>query len=290
MDKMLKQRLHHACLLTGLAVGLLGPSTTHAGTLSAIGVASIEDFENINGSGQSYDGSGLVNQSGIFGSPEPRALDTTYWKVEGLSDGDTSFFDTGTPFPGPDLTSGDYARGTASGGETFGGLYAFNTGGVNTALGFQPSGSDLTPGSLTYRVENLTGESLNSLDFAVDLFTYNDQGRASSVEVAWSLFENTGYQTLFSRTSPESADGTSAWSSETLTASINLPGGLAFLDSVYFRFLTDDVSGSGSRDELGIDNISVTGFNDTTAIPSPTAMVAGLIGMAGLVVRRRRRN
>ncbi len=45
-------------------------------------------------------------------------------------------------------------------------------------------------------------------------------------------------------------------------------------------------TGAGSRDTVGIDNFSLT----YTAIPEPSAIAFGVIGLAGMMALRRRRN
>ena len=56
---------------------------------------------------------------------------------------------------------------------------------------------------------------------------------------------------------PEAADPTPGY---VITPRSTTIDGLALADSVplYLRWTTDDVSGSGSRDEIGIDNVVVT--------------------------------
>ncbi|MBY6159750.1 ExeM/NucH family extracellular endonuclease [Mameliella alba] len=184
-------------------------------------------------------------------APVPTAgqLDSDLWRVTGLSDGATSF--------GGTFDSGDYARGTdADGGVSSGGVYAFQVSG-NTFLGFQPTGSDVTPGTITLRITNDTGSTITSLDVSYDIMVNNDQPRANTMNFAWSLDDAT-YTAVaaLDYTSPEVAD---ALGFQTVARSATLTGfSLAAGETMYIQWQTDDATGGGSRDELGLDNISVT--------------------------------
>jgi hypothetical protein len=50
---------------------------------------------------------------------------------------------------------------------------------------------------------------------------------------------------------------------------------------LYLRWSGADVSGSGNRDEFGLDNIAIT------AVPEPAVALLGSLGMLGLLCRRR---
>ena len=207
-----------------------------------------EDFQN-------FTGSGFV--------PEPTAgqLDSDLWRITGLSDGVGSF--------GGTFTTGDFARGLdADGGVTTGGIYAFQTSG-NTLLGIQPGGSDFTPGTITLNLLNTTDSTLTGLDIAYDIFFNNDQPRANSLNFAYSTDDVT--YTLLSGlnfTTPEAADA-EGFQSESRSATItglNIAAGGEF----FLQWQGDDVSGSDSRDEYGIDNVLITTTNGNGGGPTPS--------------------
>lgn len=191
------------------------------------------------------------NFSGSGFAPTPAAgqLDSDIWRVTGLSDGSTTF--------GGTFDSGDFARGTdANGGVSTGGVYAFDVSG-NTFIGLQPGGSDVTPGTVTLKLTNDTGSAVTSIDVSYDIMVNNDQDRANSMNLAWSL-DDTTYNAVaaLDYTSPEASD---ALGFQAVARSTTLTGfTLADGESMYIQWQTDDVSGGGSRDELGLDNISVT--------------------------------
>ncbi|MGS4920210.1 MULTISPECIES: ExeM/NucH family extracellular endonuclease [Mameliella] len=195
---------------------------------------------------ENFDGFG---GAGFAPTPGAGQLDSDIWRVSGLSEGATSF--------GGSFASGDFARGTdADGGVSTGGAYAFEVGG-NTFLGFQPTGSDMTPGTITLKITNTTGAPISSLDLAYDIMVNNDQARANTLNFAWSLDDATYTPVaLLDYTSAEAAD---ALGFQTVARSTTLTGfTLQDGESIYLQWQTDDVSGSGSRDEIGLDNIVVT--------------------------------
>lgn len=226
----------------------------------------------------------VIDFSGFGGagfSPTPAAgqLDSNTWAVTGLSDGVLNF--------GGTATSGDFARGGADEGVTTGGIYAFDVGGGNIALGVQPGGSDFTPGDFTLRVQNGTGQTLTSFGIAYDVFTYNDQGRANSFNFSWST-DNSSYTPVssFDYTSPEAADAAPAWTSVNRGGTIDFADGLADGSQFYLRWTSDDVSGSGSRDQFGLTNIAVSGI---AAVPEPSSLLLMWYAGAGSIFVRRRR-
>ena len=132
-------------------------------SISTAGTPVVIDFENtISGvNNGNFDGSGLQT------SPGTGELDSDAWAIEGLSDGDITY--------GDNSTTGDYAKGISTGGEFSGGLYAWDISG-DTAIGFQPTGGDWTPGNLTLKVEKNTGGALGSVALFFSLFINYDSG------------------------------------------------------------------------------------------------------------------
>ncbi len=188
--------------------------------------------------------------AGLNPSPAVGQLDADAWQISGLSDGDTEY--------GTEPVGDDFDRGGSTGGETDGGLYAFDLGGGNTAFGWQASGDDLTPGSFTLRLINAGVERINQLEIDYDIWVFNDQDRSSSCTFAYSL-DSTNFLSVSALDfeSPGTADGTPGWTdtarSFTLSDLDLEPG-----DTIYLRWDTEDVSGgTGGRDELALDNISI---------------------------------
>lgn len=226
----------------------------------------VEDF-------QTYDGSGFSP------SPSPPVqgqIDSNYWSATGMSDGAVNF--------GGTCSIGDCARGISSGFVTTGGLYAFDTGSGNTIFGWQATGSDFIPGTFDLRLQNLTRATMTELGIAYDIWSLNNAPRASSLDFSYSV-DNSVYTLISSLNfnTPTTADAPAIWISESKGVSIsnlNIPDGAYF----YLRWSTNDVSGSGARDELGIDNISVS------SVPLPPAIWlfgTGLLGLIGIARRKK---
>ena len=175
-------------------------------------------------------------------TPEPveGQIDADAWKFLGLnSTGDTS--------QGIDL----------DGGVSPGGIYAFVVG-LDTFMGVQPTNSDFTPGSITLVVVNRSGGSINVFDLAFEQWINNDQDRANSFNVSVSVDDMTYVEVpALSDTSTEASDAL-GFQSEVKTATVVLPAAVADGDTLFIRWESDDITGSGARDEFGIDDIQIT--------------------------------
>jgi len=214
-------------------------STWPAKTVKAQGPVDVsENFSSFTGSGY---------------APTPAAgqLDSNSWIATG--------FDGGTlTWGGSQGSDTDFGRGTSSGNVTTGGIYAFNVGSGNVILGVQPGGNDFTPGSLRLRIQNTTGFTLRAVDISYKIWTLNNAPRSNSLNFSYST-DDTTYTPLpsLNYATPEVADASPAWVSTTRSATIT---GLTLQDGdyLYLSWDGDDVSGSGARDEYGIDDVQVS--------------------------------
>lgn len=172
-------------------------------------------------------------------------------------------------------------RGSSTGGVSTGGTYAFDIGAGNIALGVQPGGSDFTPGYYELVITNDSGATVNTWAVAFNSYSYNDEGRANSFNFSYST-DGTNYTPVASGsfTSGGAAAGSPSW---VLGAaySDNISATVANGGSLYLRWTGDDVSGSGSRDEFALDDVSVD------AVPEPSS--TALLGLGGLALLLRRR-
>lgn len=191
----------------------------------------------------SFDGTGFA--------PDPTTgqLDSDIWRVLGFSDGNLPFGSLGNV--------GDFARGTSTGGEGTGGVYAFEVEEGNFTLGVQPGGSDFTPGDITLQLTNNTGSPITDLNVSYTIWYLNDQPRGNNFNFSYST-DGSIYTPVpaLDFTSPEVADLAPSWQSEprsTTITGLNIPVGANF----FLEWTGDDVSGSGSRDEFGLDDVSV---------------------------------
>lgn len=227
-----------------ISSSLTGNATTSP---ASTGTTVTFDFEG-------FDGSGFAS------APASGQLDADDWKITGLSDGTKEF--------GVEGTGGDYAKGTQSGGITGGGVYAFSTGSDNETLGVQPTGSDFTPGTFVLRLENTTGGEVTEINVSYDIFYLNDQTRASTFNFAHSSsdgsYTNVG---ALDFTTPQALDAT-GWQNvnrTTTLSSISVADGAFY----YFQWSSSDAGGTGSRDQFGIDNVSIE-LVQTTCSPVST--------------------
>jgi hypothetical protein len=219
--------------------------------------------------------------SGAGFEPNPTTagrLNSNAWAVTGWSNGDLGF-------GGTQITaSTDYTRGSTALAVTTGGMYAFtgSPGSVaDPSLMIQPGGGDWAPGTLTLRLQNNGTSNIIELAVAYDLYVRNDQGRASSFNFSYSV-DDVIYTPIagLDYTSIEGADALgwvlvgSTPSRNTDITGLNVaPGGF-----LYIRWSGADVSGSGSRDEFGLDAIFLTavfasGNTITTGTVSTTPFV-----------------
>ncbi|MEM9797746.1 MAG: ExeM/NucH family extracellular endonuclease [Pseudomonadota bacterium] len=193
---------------------------------------------------------------GLAPVPAPGQLDSDIWSVTGFSAGDVAFGDTSA--------GTDFTRGVTAGGVSSGGLYALDQGGEDYALMVQPSGSDFTPGALTLKVTN-DGADASAVSVSFDLLINNDQTRANSFDLSYSLDGGVTFTGLTSAVSDELSD---AGGFQRTSFSAVLPETLTAGSDLLLRWSSDDVSGGGSRDEFAIDNVVVG--DDLISPPAPT--------------------
>ncbi|NKI34049.1 DUF11 domain-containing protein [Wenzhouxiangella sp. XN79A] len=207
---------------------------------------------------------------GFAPTPASGQLDSDLWRVTGLSDGDGSF--------GGTHDSGDFARGAAAGGASTGGIYGFDTGGGDRALGAQPTSGDFSPGTFELRVENTTGATLQAVDVAYDIKVFNDQDRGNTLNFAWST-DGATFTAVpeLDFTSTELRDSPASWATvprATTLIGISVPAG----GNLFLRWTSDDAIGGGSRDELAIDNVTLTAAAPPAVVLATTGPAVGLAG------------
>ncbi len=207
--------------------------------------------------------------AGFAPSPAAGQLNSNLWRVDGVSDGTLNY--------GGTQTAGDFARGLiTTANPTTGGIYGVDTGAGNIALVVQPTGDDFSPGSITLRLQN-TGAALSSLTFDFEAVVRNNAPRNTVVDFAWAVSSAAAQPTAFTNldaldfASPVAADASPAWVRTDLAAQ-TVTAAVATNDYVFLRWTFDDNTGSGARDELGIDEIVVTG--GIAAMERPTLSIA----------------
>lgn len=192
-------------------------------------------------------------------SPSPLAgqLNSNIWIAGGVSDGDVEY--------GSTAISGDHARGISEGGETTGGIYAFDFAppATNWTLGAQPTGSDFSEGFFEFRQVNQTGVTLQEHYLSSHLMAFNNADRSSTIQVFYGVSSNGGLPPTFPDeftlidSFTTTANANDLVESEYLDASF--AAAVAPSEYLHIRYLIDDAGGTGSRDELGMDSIVLLG-------------------------------
>lgn len=218
---------------------------------------------------------GTNEGKGFLASPDDGYLDADAWETSGMSDGNTLF--------GQDNASkGDFTNGQDRGGVTTGGFWAFNVlkNDDDFTFGFQPTDADFTPGYITLKIRNNTGEYVVRMLLAYEIWVNNDSDYSGGISLSYSLdnqnfiplsgvdFFSAAEQTY---TIPELA-GNENWEKQDIAALIE---GLALPDGsdIYLRWTHQDAAlynvfnEGGERDEFALDDISV--LVETSNNPGP---------------------
>jgi PKD repeat protein len=198
-------------------------------------------------------------------------INTSWFAVKGFTGTNTvNNFDFGTINNSPKLKLGTSTGG--NGGSTApsaSGFYSFRTNPLDTndrALGFQPTGGDLTPGFIYFKVKNTTGQTISNLFFSFTLEVRNDQGRSNNVQLLYGADTVIANLTLANTyLSTVAADPIITWV-DTQMVAIVTGINLAVNAEYYFVIKTDDVAGAGSRDEFAINDISILASGSAPSI------------------------
>lgn len=184
-------------------------------------------------------------------------LNSNAWSVSGLSFGALNFGDV--------QTVDSFGRASTISGVLSNGLYAFieQPGSVeNPSFLMQPGTDDLMPGSVTLRIQNTGTVAMTTLTINYDVLVRNDGENSAHLDFAYSA-NNTTYTNVpaMRYTSPTGVDnfGYQA-SNNTPTHSYTITG-LSIAPGAYYyiRWAISDADGEGEYDELGLDNIKLTG-------------------------------
>jgi len=213
-----------------------------------------------------FDGSGFA--------PDPTAgqLDSDGIIIGGVSDESTAMHF------GHEHTSGDFARGSTNSSGPIGGFYAFDISDGNMAIGMQPTAGDFTPGWVVIGYQNRTAVEITSIELDYNFVVLNAGNRRSGLRVEYAsdsgcnvdpgaVIWNEVAGSVF--TTPLASDAVPTWDNTNFNfviSDLNVP----VKGAIYLRFYTDNVSGSGTWDSIGLDDISVlVNPNNTSAVDTP---------------------
>jgi hypothetical protein len=260
------------CLLFGGAIASGAP-------IAAVDVPVVLDFTGYRGTGYEP-------------GPTVEKLDSNTFLVEGLvSDVDESA--VVLSYGDSVLNIPSLANGKSAGASIARGIYAADLGGTDRGLGMQPTANTLTPGAITARFQNNTGVTLGSFDISYEIWVFNDKTEISGLNFAWSTGNPAGFTGVpaLDYITPKTAAGSPAYALA-VTRTTSVTATVAPGDYFYAQFQSYDPAAStgGSRDELALDDISITGHAAAiTAVPEPTSAVL-LMALAMAPLARRRRN
>ncbi len=186
---------------------------------------------------------------GICNEPSLGQLNSENWSILGMSAGDVVFGNC-------DTSSTDFRRGISGGNVTSGGVYSFLLGGNVQGLGIQATSSDFSPGSILFRVQNISGGTLKHLRIGYDLWMNNNAGRSTF----WNMYSKIGngdfeHQLEMSDSSFTTADNLGFILCEKTILLQNIM--LEDMEYLYLKWESGDIAGSGSRDEFAISNIQI---------------------------------
>ena len=223
-------------------------------------------------------GTGAYTAAGF--SPNPTVagrLNSNAWSVRG--------FDFGVLGFGGTQTVDDFGRGQVTSPVLSGGLYAYTElpgTTANPAFMIQPTGTDFNPGSVVLRIRNNGAVNMTQLSVSYNLFIRNDEGRSSSFNFSHSaddvVFQN---EPLLDYISPEAPDAFQWTAIGVSPARSMIISGLNIAPGQYYylRWSSQDVGGTGDRDEFGLDDIVLTA---TYGAPAPEINVRGVSGVTVL--------
>lgn len=196
--------------------------------------------------------------AGFASTPGAGQLDSDVWIVTGFSDGANPAFG----FTG---TTGDFARGVINGDPSTGGVYATaaSTPTYGSGLLYQPTGAEGdNDGAIVARVQNTTGAPVTNLTVSFDWLYRNTGDRSSALVFEYST-NGTSWTTIADGAFATPGTAASTGTGLTVLADSNilsLSGLTLNVDEFLFlRWRHDFSTGSGNRDEFGLDNVVVDG-------------------------------
>ena len=158
-------------------------------------------------------------------------------------------------------TTADNTMAVGSASSVSGGNYNYVS-----RIGVLGSGSAFSPSSIVLRIANTTGKT--GLTISYDVVKIREQARSNSFNLEVSTTSATSGFTAVSGGSY--ASGTIAEGTSTAYTNIDLSGVDNVSGNVWIRWSYTEISGSGSRDGIALDNVSLS----WTAAPAVTTAAA----------------
>ncbi|WP_197136523.1 PEP-CTERM sorting domain-containing protein [Crateriforma conspicua] len=214
------------------------------------------------------------------------ALNSNDWSVATFEDSFVVNFNENSGAPN------EFARGLSTDGTPDSGVYAFQTGEANIALGFRPEDDNVfDEGDFTLRLANETGASLSSFAVTYSVFDLNDRNMSTQLDFSFSRTDNASDfddNTINALTHITDSDAATVpdWDETVLSTVINFGTPIADGEQFFLRWQGQTSVNDPIVDPLGdivaIDNISIT------AVPEPSSLLA-LGAVSAFAARRYRR-
>ncbi|MHC1706206.1 MAG: dockerin type I domain-containing protein [Bacteroidales bacterium] len=243
--------LRKLLLLSTILIAVFAIQTHAQLQVTSLGNAFTIDFETtVPGVNESALES-AATQPFMENPPAAGQLDANAWALV-MDNADTVTMNPSS-FPGTGIAN--FATVTASGTSSTGwGAWNLSD---DHAVAMLPSGSYATPaGHFTLKANNASGSSIDNLEISYYVAAYNDQPRSSKVIFFYST-DNVTYTKVQDAIFASSLAANATW--EFATKTIFLSGlSIGTGQDFFLRWVFADNGGSGSRDELLLDDISVT--------------------------------
>lgn len=202
-----------------------------------------ETFDNYTGAGLAPAATQTTQSTGT--------LNSNVWLITGMSDAQPGY--------GGTVGTGDYGRGNITTNPTTGGVYAATVG-SGKGMAFQPTGTDFTEGAnshVTLRLANTSGAAWTGITVNFDWIYRNNEARSDTMNFSWST-DGTNFTTISAAQLVTALVADSTTFTSVTNSALALTGAsVANNGFLYLRWAHTAASGSGSRDEIGIDNVSV---------------------------------
>jgi len=161
----------------------------------------------------------------------------------------------------PMLSDDPDFRGTDNGNVTAGGCYAWCVAEGDNALGYQPTAEEFTPGWFQVAFSNSAARPYRYLKISYEVVCLNNGDRSSLLELEIHLPNGEiMIPANMSFCSEKSLHSPASWTRTSLSCCLKLPSPIEPGQTFLVRWAGNDDGGSGSRDEYGVDNISVKGI------------------------------
>ena len=225
---------------------------------------------------QSTVGYNTYNGGGFSPTLISGRLNSAAWETTGWENGDLYFNGA--------MSNPAHGRGSVSGGVVTEGLYAYtdNPASVaNPTLLIQAGDNDFANGTLALKIKNNGTTNMTQIQVSYNLFVRNDKDRSHHFNFSHSA-DNVVYEPepSLDYTTPDTADafqwtqvGVSPSRSIFITGLNIAPGGV-----YYIRWSCSDPGGTGDWDEIGLDDITITGTY------GPPAAEINVIGSSSLTI------